>query len=365
MGATRQVRVGGVLIGGGAPVSVQSMTKTDTRDVAATLAQTYELEQAGCDLVRIAVPDAEAARALARIVAQAPLPVIADIHFDHRLALMALEAGVDKLRLNPGNLRRPEHVRAVVAAARDRGVPLRVGANLGSLPPDVRARHRDSLFTADGAARALFAAAMQHVRILQDLDFDDIVLSLKAFDVPATIAAYRLAARETDYPLHLGVTEAGPPPAGIVRSAVGIGALLAEGIGDTVRVSLTAPPVQEVRVGREILRALELRRGGVTLVSCPTCARCGMDVEQAALAVEEQLRPLDQRLRREGRELRVAVMGCAVNGPGEARDADVGLAADARGGVLFSRGEVVRRVSLEEAVAALVAEAQRAADEAG
>jgi (E)-4-hydroxy-3-methylbut-2-enyl-diphosphate synthase len=339
------------------------MTKTDTRDVAATLAQVHELEQAGCDLVRLAIPDEEAAHAFARIKGAAPLPLVADIHFDHRLALLALAAGADKLRLNPGNIRSPAHVREVVAAARDRGVPIRIGANLGSLPPEVRAKHRESLRIPEGAAWALFEAAMQHVRILEDLAFRDIVLSLKAFDVPATIEAYRLAARETDYPLHLGVTEAGPPPAGSIRSALGIGALLAQGIGDTIRVSLTASPVQEARVGREILRALELRRGGISLVSCPTCARCEMDVEQAALEIEQALRPLDQRLRREGRELRVAVMGCAVNGPGEARDADVGIAADARGAVLFSKGEVVGRVDSTEAVAALIREAQRLAQE--
>jgi len=360
---SRQVRVGRVLIGGGAPVSLQSMTKTDTREVEATLAEIRELEQAACDLVRVAIPDEEAARAFARIKRQARAPLIADIHFDHRLALMALDAGADKLRLNPGNIRKAEHVKAVVTAARDHGVPIRVGANLGSLPPDVRARHRDALTTPEGAARALFEAAMAHVRILEELDFRDTVVSLKAFDVPATIEAYRLAARETDYPLHLGITEAGPPPAGVIRSAVGIGVLLAEGIGDTIRVSLTAPAVEEVRVGREILRALELRCGGVTLVSCPTCSRSAMDVQQAALQVEQELRALDRTLQREARELRVAVMGCAVNGPGEARDADVGIAADARGVVLFSKGEVVRRLEPDEAITALIAEAQRLASE--
>ncbi len=359
MRASRQVRVGSVLIGGGAPVSLQSMTKTDTRDIAATAAEIRELEQAGADLVRVSVPDAEAARALGSIKAQAGLPIIADIHFDHRLALMALEAGADKLRLNPGNLRRPEHVREVVAAARQRGVPIRVGANLGSLPPDVRARYAERLHTPAGAAQALFDAALHHVRLLEKLGFGDIVLSLKAFDVPATIEAYRLAAHQTDYPLHVGITEAGPPPAGLLRSAVGIGALLAQGIGDTIRVSLTAPAVEEVRAGREILRALELRRGGVTLVSCPTCSRCSLDMQQVALRVERELRGVDDALRRAGRELRVAVMGCVVNGPGEARDADVGIAADARGAVLFSKGEVVRRVPPDEAVAAVVAEAHR------
>jgi (E)-4-hydroxy-3-methylbut-2-enyl-diphosphate synthase len=337
------------------------MTKSDTRDVAATLAQIRELAQAGCDLVRVAIPDEQAARAFAEIKRDAPLPLIADIHFDHRLALMALAAGADKLRLNPGNIRRPEHVRHVVAAAGDRRVPIRVGANLGSLPPDVRARYRDQLHRPQVAARALLDAAMQHVRLLEELDFRDIVISLKAFNVPATIAAYRLAARKTDYPLHVGITEAGPPPAGLIRSAVGIGALLAQGMGDTIRVSLSAPAVEEARAGREILRALGLRPGGVELVSCPTCSRCAMDVQRAAVEVERQLRALDERLRREGRVLRVAVMGCAVNGPGEARDADVGIAANPRGAVLFARGEVVRRLAPEQAVAALVSEAQRVA----
>lgn len=365
MRASRQVRVGSILIGGGSPVSLQSMTKSDTRDVAATLAEIRELEQAGCDLVRVAVPDAAAAEAFAQIKGGARLPLIADIHFDHRLALMVLAAGADKLRLNPGNIRKPEHVREVVTAARDRRVPIRIGANLGSLPPEVRARHRDSLRTPAGAARALFEAAMHHLRILEDLDFRDIVLSLKAFDVPATIAAYRLAAAETDYPLHVGITEAGPPPAGLIRSAVGIGALLAQGIGDTVRVSLSAPAVEEVKAGREILRCLGLRPGGITLVSCPTCSRCEMDVQQAALEVEGALRSLDERLRRQGRELRVAVMGCAVNGPGEARDADAGIAADSRGAVLFSMGKVVRRVEAAEAVPSLLEEVRRLAEEAG
>jgi len=362
--ASRQVRVGTVLIGGGAPVSLQSMTKTDTRDIEATLAQVEELARAGCDIARLAIPDEEAARAFARIKALAPLPLAADIHFDHRLALLALAAGADKLRLNPGNLRSRAHVREVVAAARDRGVPIRIGANLGSLPPEVRAKHRAALRTAEGAGNALFEAVMQHVRIIEELGFRDIVLSLKAFDVPATIEAYRLAARETDYPLHVGITEAGPPPTGAIRSAVGIGALLAEGIGDTIRVSLTAPPMEEIRVGREILRALELRRGGVSLVSCPTCSRCQMDVQAVAVAVEQELGPLDERLRRQGRELRVAVMGCAVNGPGEARDADVGIAADAKGVVLFCKGEIIGRVEVAEAVAAVVREAQRLAEEA-
>jgi (E)-4-hydroxy-3-methylbut-2-enyl-diphosphate synthase len=363
MRASRQVRVGVVLIGGGAPVSLQSMTKTDTRDAEATIAQIQELETAGCDLVRVAIPDAEAAQAFADIRREVSLPLIADIHFDHRLALAALEAGADKLRLNPGNIRKPEHIREVVAAAQERRVPIRIGANLGSLPPDVRSKYGDSLHSAHDAARALFEAALHHVRILEALDFRDIVLSLKAFDVPATIKAYRIAAAETDYPLHVGITEAGPPPGGVVRSAVGIGALLAEGIGDTIRVSLSAPPVEEVRVGREILRSLELRHGGITLVSCPTCSRCQMDVQQVALEVERELRALDDRLRREGRDVRVAVMGCAVNGPGEARDADVGIAADAKGAILFSKGKVARRLAPEEAVPALTAEARRLADE--
>ena len=356
---TRQVRVGSILIGGGAPVSLQSMTKSDTRDVAATLREIRGLEYAGCDLVRVSVPDDDAARAFSRIKQGARVPLIADIHFDYKLALMALDAGADKLRLNPGNIRSAKHVREVVAAARERGVPIRIGANLGSLPPDVRTKHREDLHTTDGAARALFEAAIHHARLLEELDFRDIVLSLKAFDVPATIEAYRLAARETDYPLHVGITEAGPPPAGAIRSAVGIGAVLAEGIGDTIRVSLSAPSLEEVRAGREILRCLGLRPGGVTLVSCPTCSRCAMDVQAAALEVERRLQALDDRLRREGRELRVAVMGCAVNGPGEARDADVGIAADARGAVLFSKGETVRRVDPAEAVDAVVAEAER------
>ena len=306
----RVVRAGDLALGGDAPVSVQSMTKTATSDVSGTVAQIRTLEAAGCELVRVGVPDMASARALGEIRSAIGIPLAADIHFDHRLALEAIAQGVDKLRLNPGNLEDPAKVRAVVEAAGEAGVPIRVGVNSGSLPHDVRQRHGADIRTADGAGQALVESALKHIVILEDLEFDAIVVSLKSFDVPSTIRAYEIMAEQRDYPLHVGITEAGVPPAASIRSAVGIGALLARGLGDTVRVSLTADPVEEVRVAIEILRSLNLRAGGVTFISCPTCARCHTDLRPVAVEVEERLRPLDDRLRREGRDLRVAVMGC-------------------------------------------------------
>ena len=358
----RQVRVGGVTIGAPAPVSVQSMCKTDTRDVAATVRQVQALQEAGCELVRVAVPDRKAALALGEIKRQIGIPLVADIHFDYRLALEAIRQGVDKLRLNPGNIRDPERIREVVRAAAQAGIPIRVGANTGSLPPPLLAQVHGRLHEPEVAARALVEAALGQVRLLEELDFRQIVISLKAFDVPATILAYRLMHRERDYPLHLGITEAGPPPWGTVRSAVGIGALLVEGIGDTVRVSLTADPVEEVVVARELLASLELVRAGLIFTSCPTCGRCRLDLRALAVAARERLEPLDRRLRQAGATLRVAVMGCEVNGPGEAKEADLGVAGSAEGGVLFSEGHLLRRVPLDELLPALLQEAERLAE---
>jgi (E)-4-hydroxy-3-methylbut-2-enyl-diphosphate synthase len=359
----RMVRVGGVALGGDAPVSVQSMTKTVTSDVPATVAQIRDLEAAGCDLVRAGVPDMAAARALGAIKSQIHIPLVADIHFDHRLALEAIAQGVDKLRLNPGNLQDPQKIRAVVEAAAAAKIPIRVGVNCGSLPHDIRVRFGAELHTTEGAARALVEAALVHIELLEELGFGTVVVSLKSFDVPSTIRAYEIMAQERDYPLHVGITEAGVPPAGSIRSAVGIGALLARGLGDTVRVSLTADPVEEVRVAVEVLRSLNLRAGGVTLISCPTCARCHTDLQPVAVEIERRLRSLDERLRRAKRDLRVAVMGCEVNGPGEAREADVGIAAGPKTAALFVRGEIVRHVLSDEMTDAVVAEAERLAAE--
>ncbi len=347
---TRPVWVGDVQIGGDAPIVVQSMTTADTRDPEATLRQIHELADAGCEIVRVAVPDRVAAAALAEIVPRSPIPVVADIHFEHTLALKALEAGVHKLRLNPGNIRKPEEVREVVQKAKERGVPIRIGVNFGSLPPMTR-EFVDEM-AAQGAtqteliAEHMVRTALHHVKILEDLDFGDIVISLKAFEVPVMIEAYRRMAKLNDYPLHLGVTEAGTPKAGAIRSAIGIGALLLEGIGDTIRVSLTTDPVEEVWVAYEILKSLGLRERGATLVACPTCGRVEVDLFRLANEIDEYLRTIKE-------PIKVAVMGCVVNGPGEARDSDVGVAAGRGKGVIFRKGKIVRRVEEHEIVPAL------------
>ncbi len=352
--ASRSVMVGGVQIGGGAPITVQSMTSTDTRDVDATVSQIRQIEEAGADLVRVAVPDEEAAAVLAEIRSQISVPLIADVHFNYRLAIAAIEQGVDKLRINPGNLSRPEHVEVVVTAAAERGIPIRIGVNAGSVPEDARARYEGRGDAQEQVAAAMVDTALGHVELLEGWGFGDIVVSLKAFDLRSTWLANRRFRRERDYPLHLGITEAGLPPAGIARSAIGIAMLLKEGIGDTIRVSLTGDPVLQVRVGREILSSLELGGTGVSLVTCPTCGRCELDLASLARSVEEQLRPIDRVLRQEGRSLRVAVMGCVVNGPGEAREADVGIAGGAGRGVVFVGGKPIATFPEGELVGALV-----------
>lgn len=340
---TRAIWVGPVQIGGGAPVSVQSMTNTDTREVAATLAQVTRLAEAGCDLVRLAVPDRKAAEAFRQIKAQSPVPLIADIHFNYRLALAALEAGADAIRINPGNLGGLEKTRRVVEACRARGVPLRLGVNAGSLEPDLLQKY--------GAptAEALVESALRWVRIFEDWQFFDFKISLKSSDVITTIQSYRALSQKVDYPLHLGVTEAGGLIPGTVKSALGIGLLLAEGIGDTLRVSLTRDPVEEVRVGYEILRALHLRERGVEFISCPTCGRCQFDL--FGLAEEAE-----RRLQKVATPIKVAIMGCVVNGPGEAREADVGIAGGKRVGALFKRGQLVRKIPERELLTALLQE---------
>ncbi|MFQ5827092.1 MAG: flavodoxin-dependent (E)-4-hydroxy-3-methylbut-2-enyl-diphosphate synthase [Dehalococcoidia bacterium] len=344
--ASRAISIGGVTVGGGAPIVVQSMTKTDTRDVPATLRQIEELAEADCELVRVAVLDNEAAGALFELKKQSPVPLIADIHFDYRLALEALRAGVDGLRLNPGNIGGPERVKKVVAAARERKVPIRIGVNAGSL-------FRTAPPPSANISQQMVAVALEQIGLLESLDFDLIKVSLKAFDVPATMEAYRLFAQRTDYPLHLGITEAGIPPAGSIRSAVGLGILLYEGIGDTLRVSLTAAdPREEVEAAYEILKSLELREHGPTLVSCPSCGRCESDLISLARAVEA-------RLAGTKKPIKVAVMGCEVNGPGEAKDADVGIACGRGRGVIFRKGEKVRTVEEKDFLSALMAEVEK------
>jgi (E)-4-hydroxy-3-methylbut-2-enyl-diphosphate synthase len=351
---TRVLHVGDVKIGGDNPIAVQSMTTADTRDPKATLDQIHKLANAGCEVVRVAVPDRKAAAALPDIVPHSPIPVIADIHFEHTLALRSLEAGIHGLRLNPGNIRKPEYVREVVKATKERGVPIRIGVNYGSVPPftpefvDEMAEKGAS--QVDLRAEWMVRTALGHIRILEELDFFDIKVSLKAFEVPVMLEAYRrFAALPNDYPLHLGVTEAGTPRAGSVRSAVGLGTLLSLGIGDTIRVSLTTDPVEEVFVGYEILKSLELRQKGATMIACPTCGRAEVDLFTLAARVDDFLAEIDE-------PIRVAVMGCEVNGPGEAKDADVGLAAGRAMGVIFRKGKIVKRVKEAEMLDELKAE---------
>jgi (E)-4-hydroxy-3-methylbut-2-enyl-diphosphate synthase len=338
---TRTVRVGKVELGGGAPIAVQSMTITDTRDVEATLVQIYQLAAEGCEIVRLAVPDREAAQALEQIKPRSPLPVVADIHFDYRLALAALDAGVDKLRINPGNIGSRERTRIVAAAAKARGVPIRVGANIGSLSKAILRRFGTP------CADALVGSAMEDIKVLQDLDFHDIVISVKSSDVPMAVDAYTKISELVDYPLHVGITEAGTAWARGLKSAVGIGAILTRGIGDTIRVSLAADPVEEVKAGFEILKSLGLRTRGVQLVACPSCGRAEVDIISIAQEVERRLAKLDA-------PVKVAVMGCAVNGPGEARMADLGIACGRGMGLLFRGGKVIASLPEDRLVDALM-----------
>lgn len=339
--ATRTIQVGSVTIGGQSPVRVQSMTNTPTHDFPATLRQIQKLFAAGCEIVRVAVPDLAAAKVLPRLVAESPGPLIADIHFDYRLALKAIAAGVAGLRINPGNLRSPQQVAAVAAAAKERGIPIRVGVNAGSVPKDLLKKFGEP------TPQALVEAALRQVSLLEKAQFSDIKISLKAADVPTTVTAYRLLAREVDYPFHLGITEAGTAFTGTVKSAIGIGILLAEGIGDTIRVSLAADPAEEVRVAWEILKSLGLRRRGVEVVACPTCSRAGFDVAGVAALIEK-------RLARRQDPLRIAVMGCIVNGPGEATISDLGLVGTKQGILLYVSGRKVKRGNLAELTAELI-----------
>ncbi len=338
---TRKIYVGGVAVGGGAPISVQSMCNTPTHDAEKSLAQIRALANAGCDIVRLAVPDMAAAKAMERIAAESPIPVVADIHFDHRLALECARIGVHKIRINPGNIGGADHVRAVAEACGEKKIPIRIGVNSGSIEKSLLKKYGSP------TAEAMVESAAGHISMLTDCGFEDICLSLKASSVALTVEACRLAAEKFPYPLHIGVTEAGTSYMGIIQSAVGIGTLLNEGIGDTVRVSLTADPVEEIRAGISILKACGLRKEGVKIVSCPTCGRTQIDLISTAQRVEEALQSCDKNIT-------VAVMGCIVNGPGEAREADFGLAGGRGEAVLFKKGEIVSKVAEENMVSALL-----------
>ena len=347
---SRTIAIGQVTIGGENPVAVQSMTNTKTENIPATVDQIHRLTDRGCEIIRCAVPTLEAAQALKEIRKQIAIPLVADIHFDYRLALAALESVVDALRLNPGNIGGRDRVEKVVEAARQRQVPIRIGVNAGSLPKDLLEKYGHP------TAEALVEAAWRHIHILEEMDYNNIVISLKAHDVPLTLAAYRLMARECDYPLHVGITEAGTIRSGLIKSAVGIGTLLAEGIGDTIRVSLTGDPLAEIDAGFEILKSLGLRQHGPTLVSCPTCGRTCWSLEKVAKEVEARLAEIPE-------PITVAVMGCVVNGPGEAREADVGIAGGKGEGLLFRKGQILRKVPEARLVEELFEEIQKITDE--
>ncbi len=339
---TKQIHVGSVAVGGGAPVSIQSMTNTRTDDVSATLAQIRALATAGCQIVRVAVPDLAAARAVGEIKEHSPLPVVVDIHFDYKLALEAIAAGADKVRINPGNIGSPDRVKAVADACRQRGIPIRIGVNGGSLEKEILAKYGRV------CPEAMVESAFGHIRLLNRYDFDDICVSLKSSSVPITMKAYQLMAQQSDYPLHIGVTEAGTIRMGTLKSAVGIGGLLALGIGDTMRVSLSADPVQEIVAARDILKAAGIRRDGAELVSCPTCGRTRIDLISLAGQVEERLKAVDK-------PITVAVMGCVVNGPGEASAADCGIAGGVDEGLLFKKGQIIKKVPQDRLVDELFA----------
>jgi len=343
---TRTIKLGSVEIGGANPISVQSMTNTDTRDVRATVAQINRLEEAGCEIIRVAVLDQEAAAAIKMIKQNIAIPLVADIHFDHRLALESLASGADGLRINPGNIGERRKVAEVVSACKEKHVPIRIGVNAGSL--DKRILERYGTVCAD----AMVDSALENVKILEDLDFHEIKVSLKSSSVLMSLAAYRRMAEAVDYPLHLGITEAGTKDRALIKSALGIGMLLYEGIGDTIRFSLTADPLDEVWAAYELLRILELRQRGVELISCPTCGRCEIDLISLAEEIDRRVRPMSE-------SLKVAVMGCVVNGPGEARDADIGIAGGRGFGLLFRQGEIVKKIPEGELVENLLAEIER------
>ena len=345
---SRQINIGQVKVGGGAPVTVQSMTKTDTRDVPATVAEIKKLEKAGCDIVRLAVPDMEAAQALGEIKKEVNIPIVSDIHFDYRLALEAIKQGVDGMRINPGNIGSKARIKAVVDAVKERGIPIRIGVNSGSLEKEILRKYGSP------TAEALAESAFRHVRILEDLDFRDIKISVKSTNVMRMIEAYRIIAAKTDYPLHLGVTEAGTIKMGTVKSAIGIGTLLAEGIGDTIRVSLTGDSVEEIYVGIDILRSLGIRNNGIELISCPGCGRLEIDLMKLVRDVEDRISNIDLP-----RPIKVAILGCVVNGPGEASEADIGIAGGRGKGMLYKDGKLVKSFREERLVDELVEEIEK------
>lgn len=343
---TKVVKCGNVYVGGNNPITVQSMTTTDPTDIASTVNQIIRLEDAGCDIVRIAVPNMEAAQSISKIKEQTNIPIVADIHFDYRLALESIKQGIDGLRLNPGNIGETARVQEVVRAAKERNIPIRIGVNAGSLEKSILDKY--GYPTAEG----MVESALKHVAILEELDFTDIVISLKASNVQLTVDAYKLMAEKVDYPLHLGITEAGTVWAGTIKSSAGIGTLLLMGIGDTIRVSLTGDPVEEIKVGRQLLKSLGIIQNEVTIISCPTCGRCKIDLINVANQVEEKLGKLKK-------PIKIAVMGCAVNGPGEARDADIGIAGGHGSALLFKKGQIIRKVKEEEILATLIEEIEK------
>ena len=342
---TRRVMVGNIPVGGGAPISVQTMTKTKTADVEATVAQIKRCEEAGVDIVRVTINDKHAAAAIAEIVSAVDVPIVSDIHFNHIFALKAIEANVAKVRINPGNIGKVGRIHEVLNAAKDKNIPIRIGVNSGSLEEDILNKHGYP------TSEALFESAMRHVEICEKVDFHDIIISVKSTDVRLMIEAYRLIAERTDYPLHLGVTEAGTPRVGTIKSAVGIGTLLAEGIGDTIRVSLTDEPEKEVEVGKEILRSLGLASRGVEIIACPTCGRLEIDLFKVTRQLEDALKGYKK-------PVKIALLGCVVNGPGEASEADIGIAAGKGVGILYRKGEVVRRIKEEEIVQTIIEEVE-------
>jgi (E)-4-hydroxy-3-methylbut-2-enyl-diphosphate synthase len=347
--ATREVRIGELVIGGQNPILVQSMTNTDTRDLHSTIEQMNRLTDAGCEIIRLAVPDREAAANLQAFVRASAVPLVADIHFDYQLALTAIEAGISKLRINPGNIGGSDRVRLLASKAKERGVPIRIGVNAGSLERELLEKYQNP------TPQAMVESALRHIELLEAENFTDIVVSLKASSVPHTIEAYRLLSQKCDYPLHIGITEAGTWFKGSIRSAVGLGIMLAEGLGDTLRVSLTGDPVREVEVGKEILQSLGLRSFGATVVSCPTCGRCQVNLEPLAEKVEALVSGIKT-------PLRIAVMGCAVNGPGEAREADLGVACGKGEGLIFRRGEIIKKVPEAAIIDTLEEELRQIAD---
>lgn len=341
--STRKIKIGNISIGGDSKITVQSMTNTDTRNVEETVAQILKLQEAGCDIVRCAVPDMEAAEAIKDITKQIHIPLVADIHFDYRLALQSIENGVSALRINPGNIGTKERVKAVAEAARTKGIPIRIGVNSGSVEKDILNKYGFI------CPEALVESALRHVEILENLNFYDTVISIKSSNVMQMVESYRLVSQKVNYPLHIGVTESGTIWRGTIKSSVGIGTLLCEGIGDTIRVSLTGDPVEEIKVGREILKSIGLLKEGVEFISCPTCGRTQIDLISIAKEVEDRLQKLNKNIK-------VAVMGCAVNGPGEAREADIGIAGGKGEGIIFKKGKIIKKVKEEELVEALMKE---------